>query len=119
MRSRREADHATGRLLGAWRARDAAVLAGVLHRRVVFTADGLGAVADIPIRGVEAVTATLLHLTSRSAPEDLSATVANGAPAILLRASGSTRGVVVVEVRHGLVTRLWAVFSPRKLSSWR
>jgi len=119
MGGRRRADEATARLVQAWRARDAGVLAGLLHPSVVLTADGLDGVAHAPVRGATAVAETLLRLTTPPAPGELSAAIANGVPAVVVHSSGTTRGVVVVEVRRGLVTRLWAVFNPLKLSTWR
>lgn len=126
MRGTRRALQAATRLVDAWRGRDAAALAATLHPHAVLTAEGLDAVTE-PVRGADAVATTLLHLTAGAAPDRLTAGAgpdrltlaeANGGPAIVLRSADAVRGVVVLEARRGVVTRLWAVFTPAKLRTW-
>lgn len=115
--TRRSTGEMAGRLLHAWRVRDAAALRAVLHPRAVLTADGVGAAAHA-VRGAGAVATAVLQLTAELPDAGLELSEANGAPAIVLRSQGGVRGVVVLEIRRRTVLRLWAVFTPAKLSTW-
>jgi len=115
--TRRFTGETAKRLRDAWRVRDAAALTAALHRRAVLTADGLSAETHA-VRGGGAVATALLQLTAGLPEPGLELAEANGSPAIVLRSHGTVRGVVVLEVRRHAVTRVWAVFTPSKLSTW-
>ncbi|MEQ6896620.1 hypothetical protein [Microbacterium sp. KR10-403] len=117
MRGRRAAQTTVRRLLDAWRAGDAAAVAAVLHPRVTLTIDA-AAPGDAPAGGAPAVAAALLGLSHGIEPEGFSLVEATGMPGILLRTTGSVRGVVVVEAHRARVARLWAIVAPAKLTTW-
>jgi len=117
MRGRRAAETTVRRLLDAWRAGDAAAVAAVLAPRVTLTVDA-AAVGDTPASGAPAVAAALLRLSHGIAPEGFSVVEATGTPGILLRTTGSVRGVVVIEAHRARVARLWAILTPSKLTTW-
>ncbi|GAA2327038.1 RNA polymerase sigma-70 factor [Streptomyces kunmingensis] len=82
---------------------------------VVFLTDGGGVVraALEPIVGVAAVAGLLGRITAGLSAEP---TQVNGAPALLLRAGGELIAVLAVRIDDGLVTGLYAVRNPEKLS---
>ncbi|MEV1026548.1 RNA polymerase sigma-70 factor [Streptomyces sp. NPDC050264] len=90
-------------------------LLDILAPDVVFLGDGGGVVqaALEPIVGIENVAHVLGRIASAVSVEP---TRINGAPALLLRADGEIIAVLAVRIDDGLVTGLYAVRNPEKLS---
>ncbi|MEU6678680.1 RNA polymerase sigma-70 factor [Streptomyces sp. NPDC046925] len=81
---------------------------------VVLLTDGGGVVraALEPVVGAEKVTAVLGRLASAS----LHPAQVNGCPALILRTGGAIDSVLAVRLEGGLITGLYAVRNPQKLS---
>ncbi|NJP29416.1 RNA polymerase subunit sigma-24, partial [Microbispora sp. SCL1-1] len=82
---------------------------------IVFLADGGGLkqAAPTPIVGADQVA----HLLSRLAPAaSLQPAHVNGHPALIIRADGHVDTVITVRIDDGLITGLYAVRNPEKLS---
>ncbi|MEV4237640.1 RNA polymerase sigma-70 factor [Nocardia sp. NPDC049737] len=93
-------------------------LLDILAPDVVFLGDGggLAQAALVPVVGADAVAgflaAALGNLTARSAQPAL----VNGYPALLLRHNGDIDAVVAARIDDGLITGIYAVRNPEKLS---
>ncbi|MEU5956306.1 RNA polymerase sigma-70 factor [Streptomyces sp. NPDC047525] len=81
---------------------------------VVLLTDGGGVVraALEPVVGAETVTAVLSRLTSAT----MQPAQVNGYPALILRTDGEIDSVLAVRIEGGLITGLYAVRNPEKLS---
>jgi RNA polymerase sigma-70 factor, ECF subfamily len=94
-------------------------LLDILAPDVVFLGDGGGAVqaAQTPIVGARKV-AHLLTIGLRRIAEEMSVQPAqvNGHPALILRLDGQLDTVIAVRIDDGLITGLYAVRNPAKLS---
>ena len=94
-------------------------LLDILAPDVVFLGDGGGVVqaVPVPIVGARRV-ARLLAVGLRRLPAaaSLEPTQVNGYPALILRLGGEIDSVIAVRIDDGLVTGLYAVRNPEKLS---
>ncbi|MHC0431203.1 RNA polymerase sigma-70 factor [Streptomyces sp. O3] len=98
---------------------DPQVLLDVLAPDVVLVSDGGGvkSAARHPVVGADKVTRMFLGGTSRFAGRvALEATTVNGDPAMFVRLDGELDGVAVMRVEDGLITRLYYVRNPEKLT---
>ncbi|WP_103338241.1 RNA polymerase sigma-70 factor [Amycolatopsis sp. CA-126428] len=93
-------------------------LLDVLAPDVVFLGDGGGVVQAVlsPVSGAEEVARLLAAGLGNLAAGTLEAAQVNGFPALILRRGGEVDTVVAVRVDDGLVTGLYAVRNPEKLS---
>jgi RNA polymerase sigma-70 factor (ECF subfamily) len=94
-------------------------LLNILAPDVVFLGDGGGVVQAVPVPVVGAGrVARLLAVGLRRLPAAASLQPAqvNGYPALILRFNGEIDTVVAVRIDDGLVTGLYAVRNPEKLS---
>jgi RNA polymerase sigma-70 factor (TIGR02957 family) len=93
-------------------------LLDVLAPDVVFLGDGGGVVQAVlsPVSGAEDVARLLAAGLGNLAAGTLEAAQVNGFPALILRRGGEADTVVAVRVDDGLVTGLYAVRNPEKLS---
>ena len=89
-------------------------LLDILAPDVVLLTDGGGLVpaALAPVRGAEGVTFLLDRIAGRS----LQLTQVNGHPALTIMQDGQINTVIAVRVDDGLITGLYAVRNPEKLS---
>jgi RNA polymerase sigma-70 factor (ECF subfamily) len=113
--SQAEARDALGAFRLAVETGDLQGLLDILAPDVVFLADGGGAVqaALAPVTGAGPVARVL----SRIAPAaSLQPALVNGYPALIVRLNGEVDTVVTVRVDDGLITGLYAVRNPGKLS---
>jgi RNA polymerase sigma-70 factor (TIGR02957 family) len=96
-------------------------LLDMLAPDVVFLGDGGGVVqaVRVPVVGagrVARLLATVLGRIAATAAVSLQSAQVNGYPALILRLNGDIDTVLVVRVDDGLVTGLYAVRNPEKLS---
>ncbi|GAB3165939.1 RNA polymerase sigma-70 factor [Amycolatopsis stemonae] len=93
-------------------------LLDVLAPDVVFLGDGGGVVQAVPepVVGAEAVARLLAAGVGNFALGSLTTALVNGHPALVLRRAGEVDTVLAVRVDDGLVTGLYAVRNPAKLS---
>jgi len=93
-------------------------LLDLLAPDVVFLGDG-GGVAQAalePILGADRVAPLAAGLRRFGAAATLQPAQVNGHPALILRLNGEIDTVVAVRIDHGLITGLYAVRNPEKLS---
>ncbi|MFC5813671.1 RNA polymerase sigma-70 factor [Nonomuraea harbinensis] len=90
-------------------------LLDVLAPDVVLLADGGGLVpaAPAPVVGAGQVAALLKRVARTASPQPA---LVNGCPALVIRADGEVETVMTVRVEDGLITGLYAVRNPEKLS---
>ncbi|MCR6484882.1 RNA polymerase sigma-70 factor [Amycolatopsis sp. OK19-0408] len=90
----------------------------ILAPDVVFLGDGGGVVQAVPepVLGAAAVASLLAAGLGNFAGGVLSAAEVNGYPALLLRRAGEVDTVLAVRIDDGLITGLYAVRNPEKLS---
>ncbi|MEV4835862.1 RNA polymerase sigma-70 factor [Nonomuraea sp. NPDC049486] len=90
-------------------------LLDVLAPDVVLLADGGGLVpaAPAPVVGAGQVAALLKRVARTASPQPA---LVNGCPALVIRADGEVETVMAVRVEDGLITGLYAVRNPEKLS---
>jgi hypothetical protein len=83
--------------------------------------DGGGVVQALlaPVVGAGRVARLLTGLSRISAPVSLQAAQVNGYPALILRRNGEIDTVIAVRTGGGLITGLYAVRNPAKLSYMR
>jgi RNA polymerase sigma-70 factor (TIGR02957 family) len=93
-------------------------LLDILAPDVVLLADGGGVVqaAVVPVVGTAAVTTLLGRIAAVCSVHPIHV---NGFPALLLRIDGEVAGVLAVRMEGGLITGLYAVRNPEKLSHLR
>jgi RNA polymerase sigma-70 factor (TIGR02957 family) len=94
-------------------------LLDILAPDVVFLGDGGGVVPSVPrpITGAGRVARLLAVGLGRIAAEaSLQPAQVNGYPALILRLNGQIDGVIAVRIDDGLITGLYAVRNPEKLS---
>jgi RNA polymerase sigma-70 factor (TIGR02957 family) len=93
-------------------------LLGILAPDVVFLGDGGGVVRAVlsPVVGAGEVARLLAAGLGNFAAGTLQAAQVNGYPALILRRDGEVDTVLAVRVDDGLVTGLYAVRNPEKLS---
>jgi hypothetical protein len=93
-------------------------LLDILAPDVVFLGDGGGVVQAVlsPVSGAQEVARLLAAGLGNLAAGTLEAAQVNGFPALILRRGGEVDTVVAVRVDDGLVTGLYAVRNPEKLS---
>jgi RNA polymerase sigma-70 factor (ECF subfamily) len=93
-------------------------LLDILAPDVVLLGDGGGVVpaAPAPVVGAEMVAAVLAAGLGRMASRSLQQAQVNGYPALILRFNGEIDTVVAVRMDNGLITGLYAVRNPEKLS---
>ncbi|OXM60557.1 RNA polymerase sigma-70 factor [Amycolatopsis vastitatis] len=93
-------------------------LLGILAPDVVFLGDGGGVVRAVlsPVAGAGEVARLLAAGLGNFAAGTLQAAQVNGYPALILRRDGEVDTVLAVRVDDGLVTGLYAVRNPEKLS---
>jgi RNA polymerase sigma-70 factor (TIGR02957 family) len=90
-------------------------LLDILAPDVVFLGDGGGVVpaALAPIAGAD----TVAHILGRiAAAASLQPAQVNGYPALIIRLNGEIDTVIAVRINDGLITGLYAVRNPKKLS---
>jgi RNA polymerase sigma-70 factor (TIGR02957 family) len=93
-------------------------LLDILAPDVVFLGDGGGLVPAVqsPVMGAARVARLLSIGLSRIAASSLQAAQVNGYPALVLRLNGQIDTVIAVRLDDGLITGLYAVRNPEKLS---
>ncbi|TLF81077.1 RNA polymerase sigma-70 factor [Nocardia cyriacigeorgica] len=93
-------------------------LLDILAPEVVFLGDGGGVAqaALVPIVGAEAVAGLLAAGLGNLAARSMEAAQVNGYPALILRLDGEIDTVITVRIDDGLVTGLYSVRNPAKLS---
>jgi RNA polymerase sigma-70 factor (ECF subfamily) len=94
-------------------------LLGILAPDVVFLGDGGGVVQAVraPVVGAARVGRVLaLGLSALGTPGSLQPTHVNGYPALVFRVDGEIDTVLALHVANGLITGLYAVRNPAKLS---
>jgi RNA polymerase sigma-70 factor (TIGR02957 family) len=93
-------------------------LLDILAPDVVFLGDGGGVKQAVlrPVVGAEKVARLLVNGLGRIDPASLRPAQVNGYPALVLRLDGEVDTVVAVRIDDGLVTGLYAVRNPAKLS---
>ena len=94
-------------------------LLDILAPDVVFLGDGGGVVQSVPmpVAGARKVARLLTAGLSRiAAISSLEPTAVNGSPALILRLHGEVDSVITVRIDDGLITGLYAVRNPEKLS---
>ncbi|MEU8637716.1 RNA polymerase sigma-70 factor [Amycolatopsis sp. NPDC048633] len=93
-------------------------LLDILAPDVVFLGDGGGVVQAVPepVVGAAAVARLLAAGLGNFAAGTLTAAQVNGYPALLLRRDGEVDTVLAVRIDDGLITGLYAVRNPEKLS---
>ncbi|MEV0094355.1 RNA polymerase sigma-70 factor [Streptomyces sp. NPDC050738] len=93
-------------------------LLDILAPDIVFLGDGGGAVqaALVPIVGAVTVAALLVAGNLRGSAAALRPAQVNGYPALILRRDGEIDTVLAVRIDDGLITGLYAVRNPEKLS---
>jgi hypothetical protein len=93
-------------------------LLDLLAPDVVFLGDGGGVVqaVPVPVVGASRVGRLLAIGLTRIAAASLQAAHVNGYPALILRLNGEIDAVIAVRIDDGLITGLYAVRNPEKLS---
>lgn len=93
-------------------------LLDILAPEVVFLGDGGGIAraASAPIVGAEAVAGLLAAGLGNLAARSMEAARINGYPALILRLDGEIDTVIAVRIDDGLITGLYSVRNPEKLS---
>jgi RNA polymerase sigma-70 factor (TIGR02957 family) len=93
-------------------------LLDILAPDVVFLGDGGGVAPAVlaPIAGADEVGAVLAASIGRMAATSLQHAQVNGYPALVLRIDGEVDTVLTVRIDDGLITGLYAVRNPEKLS---
>jgi RNA polymerase sigma-70 factor (TIGR02957 family) len=93
-------------------------LLDILAPDVVFLGDGGGLVPAVqsPVTGAARVARLLATGLSRIAASSLQGAQVNGYPALILRLNGEIDTVIAVRIDDGLITGLYAVRNPEKLS---
>jgi len=93
-------------------------LLDILAPDVVFLGDGGGVAqaAPAPVVGAEAVAGVLAAGLTNLAARSLRLAQVNGHPALLLRLAGKIDTVLAVRIDDGLITGLYSVRNPEKLS---
>lgn len=100
---------------------DIADLIGFLDPNVRVVNDGGGRVraALREVVGMDRVARYLTGVMRREPEMDMVSAEVNGQPGLVFRQRGVTLAVVAVDVRDGLITRLWMVLNPDKLRFWK
>lgn len=85
----------------------------------VLVSDGGGQVAVPlqPVRGAGEIARVITVHCARPGAE-LSVERANGRPAIVVRRSGQAQAVLCLDVADEVVTHLWLILNPAKLTAW-
>ena len=93
-------------------------LLDILAPDVVFLGDGGGVVQAVraPVVGADRVAGLLAIGLRRIAAASLEPAQVNGYPALILRLDGEIDTVIAVRIDDGLITGLYAVRNPEKLS---
>ncbi|MBF6517635.1 RNA polymerase sigma-70 factor [Nocardia cyriacigeorgica] len=93
-------------------------LLDILAPEVVFLGDGGGVAraASAPIVGAEAVAGLLAAGLGNLAARSMETAWVNGYPALILRLAGEIDTVIAMRVDDGLITGLYSVRNPEKLS---
>ncbi|QYC42209.1 ECF RNA polymerase sigma factor SigJ [Nonomuraea coxensis DSM 45129] len=93
-------------------------LLDILAPDVVALGDGGGVVKAVltPMVGAGEVAALVARIRAAEAPATLEPAQINGHPALIFRAGGAISTVLTVRIDDGLVTGLYAVRNPEKLS---
>jgi RNA polymerase sigma-70 factor (ECF subfamily) len=93
-------------------------LLDILAPDVVFLGDGGGVVQAVraPVVGADRVARVLAAGLARIAAASLQPALVNGYPALILRLGGEVDTVIAVRIDDGLITGLYAVRNPEKLS---
>lgn len=99
---------------------DIEALIALLDPTVTVINDGGGRVhaALRPIVGADRVTRYLSGIRRREADVDTSLVNVNGQAGLRMQRDGVTIAVAALEVRDGLITRLWVVRNSEKLTCW-
>ncbi|MFC7675997.1 RNA polymerase sigma factor SigJ [Mycolicibacterium sp. GCM10028919] len=113
-------DDTTVALTKALQRGDVETLVALLDPTVTVTNDGGGRVSAAlrPIVGADRVIRYLIGVRRREADVDISVANVNGEAGLRMRRNGVTIAVASLEVRDGLITQLWVVRSPDKLTRW-
>ncbi|WP_328430715.1 RNA polymerase sigma-70 factor [Streptomyces sp. NBC_00443] len=116
--SRAEAQNALDAFRRAVDSGDLQRLLDVLAPDVVLLGDGGGVVQAVPapVVGAAEVAPLVAGLTRFGAAASLQSTTINGHPALVLRLHGQIDTVLAVRIDDGLITGLYAVRNPEKLS---
>jgi RNA polymerase sigma factor (sigma-70 family) len=104
----------------AWETADLAALVKLLDPAATAVTDGGGlASASIkPIRGADAIARFFLGVLDRQPDLTISETWVNGQPGLVGRSGERTLGVIAFDVTDDLITHVWAVRNPEKLTAW-
>ncbi|MDF2823768.1 MAG: polymerase sigma24 factor [Mycobacterium sp.] len=107
-------------LTKAFQRGDIKALVALLAPDVSVVNDGGGLVraALRPVVGVDRVVRYLTGIRDREADVDTSVVDVNGQAGLRMQRAGVTIAVAVLEVRQGLVTRVWVVRNSEKLRYW-
>ncbi|MGW6743602.1 RNA polymerase sigma factor SigJ [Streptomyces sp. NPDC055025] len=99
---------------------DLTALVSLLDPGVESRSDGGGKVRSAlrPIVGRDKVARFFLGLMRKEPGMELAEDGVNGAPALTVRAAGTTVAALTMDVREGLITDLWLVVNPDKLHAW-
>ena len=105
------------RFLAAVRSGEVQALMQVLAPDVVFTADGGGIApaARIPVQGAPRVASSLARARRRATAMEVETIWLNGAPGARIEIDGQL-AVISLVVEDGLITQIFAVANPRKLT---
>jgi RNA polymerase sigma-70 factor (ECF subfamily) len=114
------AEGTVGAFLQHWCDNNIAAMRRRLRADALLVADG----ADIttpPTReivGADFVLASLAHLRDALAVDALGAASVNATPGIVMRADGRVVAVLVFNVVEGLISRVWVIANPARLTRW-
>ncbi|WP_188273528.1 RNA polymerase sigma-70 factor [Streptomyces sp. CBMA152] len=116
--SRAETQHALDAFQRAAATGDLQGLLDILAPDVVFMGDGGGVKQAVlnPVRGADKVARLLAAGLGKITASSLRPEQVNAYPALVLRLDGAIDTVVAVRIDHGLITGLYAVRNPEKLS---
>jgi RNA polymerase sigma factor (sigma-70 family) len=87
--------------------------------RVVNDGGGRVRAAVREVVGLDRVSRFLTGVMRREPEIDIVTAEVNGQPGLVFSQRGATLAVVAVDVRDGLITRLWMVLNPEKLGFWQ
>ena len=113
-----ETRHALAAFQRAVETGDLQSLLDILAPDVAFLADGGGVVQAVlrPVVGADRVAALLVSSQLAKAAATLQSAQVNGYPALILELNDNIDTVVAVHIDNGLITGLYAVRNPEKLS---
>ena len=94
------------------------VTADALSPAVVADGAGITTPPTREIVGADFVLASLAHLRDALAVDSLGAASVNATPGIVMRADDRVVAVLVFNVVEGLISRVWVIANPARLTRW-